>query len=236
LATKLAAREFKGNDRFVIESVLGEGGMGVVYRARDVRRSSVVALKTMTRLDPAALLRFKREFRALADIAHPSVVQLYELFAEGDQWFFTMELLDGSDFVSHVRGTTRISGSQLTMTDSGAILRPLASSAPTIEAVIQEAAADELPLLAVPGTGAQVGDETRLRAALLGLLDGMLAIHGAGRLHRDIKPSNVMVTPEGRVVLLDFGVVGEVGKGSERIEDLVLGTPAYMVPEQARAT
>src|SRR6185503_16945409 len=73
------------------------------------------------------------------------------------------------------------------------------------------------------------------REALVGLLDGMLAIHGAGRLHRDIKPSNVMVTPEGRVVLLDFGVVGELGKGSERLDDLVLGTPAYMAPEQARA-
>ncbi|HYJ10347.1 MAG TPA: protein kinase, partial [Polyangiaceae bacterium] len=159
-------REFKGNERFVIESVLGEGGMGVVYRARDVRRSSAVALKTMTRLDPGALLRFKREFRSLADIAHPAVVQLYELFAEGDQWFFTMELLDGTDFVSHVRGITRISGSQLTMTDCGSLLRPLVSSEPTIEAVLQEGDADANPLLAIAGSVAQVGDETRLRAAL----------------------------------------------------------------------
>ncbi len=216
--------------------------MGVVYRARDVRRSSAVALKTMTRLDPAALLRFKREFRSLADIAHPSVVQLYELFAEGDQWFFTMELLDGTDFVSHVRGITRISGSQLTRTDSGSILRPLVSSAPTIDACVSEVDAegesesDASTLLAIANSGERVGDEERLRAALLGLVEGMLAIHAAGRLHRDIKPSNVMITPEGRVVLLDFGVVGEVGKGSERVDDLVLGTPAYMAPEQARGS
>jgi serine/threonine protein kinase len=236
LATKLAVREFKGNDRFVIDGILGEGGMGVVYRARDTRSSSLVALKTMTRLDPAALLRFKKEFRSLADIAHPSVVQLYELFAEGDQWFFTMELLEGTDFVSWVRGTTRISDTLLTRTDSGSILRPVVSSAPTIEAAVSDGDVDGNALLAVIGTGEVVGDESKLRAALLGLLDGMLAIHGAGRLHRDIKPSNVMVTPEARVVLLDFGVVGELGKGGERLEDLVLGTPAYMAPEQARAS
>lgn len=209
--------------------------MGVVYRARDLRRSSSVALKTMTRLDPAALLRFKKEFRALADIAHPGVVQLYELFAEGDQWFFTMELLEGSDFVSHVRGAARASGPQVTMTETNSALRPLASSAPTIEAFALSEL-DASGLLAIPSTGEPVGDEARLRAALLGLLDGVLAIHASGRLHRDIKPSNVMVTPEGRVVLLDFGVVGELGKGSERLDDLVLGTPAYMAPEQARAS
>jgi len=235
LATKLALSEFKGNDRFIIEGILGEGGMGVVYRARDLRRSSAVALKTMTRLDPSALLRFKKEFRALADIAHPSVVQLYELFAEGDQWFFTMELLEGTDFVSFVRGIRRISGAQITMTDSGSLLRPLVSSAPTIEASLVISEIDASPLLAIANSGEQVGDETRLREASLGLLDGVIAIHASGRLHRDIKPSNVMITPEGRVVLLDFGVVGELGKG-ERVEDLVLGTPAYMAPEQARAS
>ena len=236
MATKLALSEFKGNDRFIIEGILGEGGMGVVYRARDLRRSSAVALKTMTRLDPSALLRFKKEFRALADIAHPSVVQLYELFAEGDQWFFTMELLEGTDFVSFVRGIVRVSGAQLTLTDAGSVLRPLVSSAPTIEAQLVVSEMDGNALLAIANSGEQVGDESRLRDASIGLLEGVLAIHASGRLHRDIKPSNVMVTPEGRVVLLDFGVVGELGKGGERVEDLVLGTPAYMAPEQARAS
>lgn len=240
LAPKPAPRDFRGNDRFVIEDVLGEGGMGVVYRARDQRRASTVALKTMTRLDPAALLRFKKEFRALADIAHPSVVQLYELFAEGDQWFFTMELLEGIDFVSHVRGVEPGSigpGRRLrTRTASASGFREQVASAPTVDAWLADSGVDGPELLATPGTGNRVGDEQRLRAALIDLLGGVLAIHAAGRLHRDIKPSNVIVTPEGRVVLLDFGVVGEVGKAGERLEDLVLGTPAYMAPEQARAS
>ena len=70
---------FRGTKRFAVEGNLGEGGMGVVHRVRDVERGEIVALKMMSRLDPAALLRFKREFRALADISHPNVVQLYEL-------------------------------------------------------------------------------------------------------------------------------------------------------------
>src|SRR5580704_5829462 len=96
---------FQGTKRFVVEGQLGEGGMGVVHRARDTERAEVVALKTMTRLDPGALLRFKREFRALADISHPNVVQLYELFSEGGFWFFTMELVDGTDFLTWVHAS-----------------------------------------------------------------------------------------------------------------------------------
>src|SRR5271166_2795600 len=103
-----AVDEFRGTKRFVVEGQLGEGGMGVVHRARDTERAEVVALKTMTRLDPGALLRFKREFRALADISHPNVVQLYELFSEGGFWFFTMELVDGSDFLTWIHSSLSV--------------------------------------------------------------------------------------------------------------------------------
>ncbi|HEY0467371.1 MAG TPA: protein kinase, partial [Polyangiaceae bacterium] len=179
--------EFEGSERFVLEGRLGEGGMGVVYRALDRESSLPVALKTMTYIEPSALLRFKNEFRALADISHPNVVQLYEMVSEGEHWFFTMELLDGVDFLRWVRKDGQC-------------------------------------------------DIERLRSALQQLAQGVLAIHAAGKLHRDIKPSNVQITTDGRVVLLDFGVVGDLlsGHDPQPLEDQILGTPAYMAPEQAR--
>nr|WP_276603582.1 serine/threonine-protein kinase [Nannocystis pusilla] len=84
-------------------------------------------------------------------------------------------------------------------------------------------------------TATPVTDFARLRAVFAQLVDGVFALHQSHKLHRDIKPTNVMVTPEGRVVLMDFGFVGEetVGTLESTAGSLVVGTPAYMAPEQA---
>jgi serine/threonine protein kinase len=86
--------------RFVVERCLGNGSMGAVYLAFDRVRGSKVALKTLSRVDGSGIYRFKREFRALADVSHPNLVELHELFSEGNYWFFTMEYVQGQDFLS----------------------------------------------------------------------------------------------------------------------------------------
>lgn len=91
---------------------LGRGSFGVVYEARHLQRNDVVALKTLptsstgsrdSLLDAEQLHRFKREFRSLADISHPNLVGLHSLEYEGDQWFFTMDVVRGTDFLGYVR-------------------------------------------------------------------------------------------------------------------------------------
>jgi eukaryotic-like serine/threonine-protein kinase len=235
-----ASIEFGGTERFVLEGRLGEGGMGVVYRARDAETALPIALKTMAYVEPSALLRFKNEFRALADISHPNVVQLYDLVSEGEHWFFTMELLDGVDFLRWVHHGE---GAPL---DLSPLLSPWTDQAQTWSSVSPTIDAGQLPeatsstsgVMSAPRASgaARLCDVLRLRPALRQLAEGVCAIHAAGKLHRDIKPSNVLVTRDGRVVLLDFGVVGELASARDnpRVEDQILGTPAYMAPEQAR--
>ena len=95
--------DFPETARFKYVDRLGAGTFGVVYQVFDRDRNSVVALKKLQRFSPDQLLRFKREFRSLVDLVHPNLVQLYEFFGEYQQWFFTMELVQGVDFHSYAR-------------------------------------------------------------------------------------------------------------------------------------
>jgi eukaryotic-like serine/threonine-protein kinase len=185
--------------RFEILARLGEGGMGVVYEAYDAERRGKVALKTLNRFDAAGVYRLKNEFRALADVSHPNLVRLHELFADEDLWFFTMDLVDGQRFDIWL-GSIR--------------------------------AANQTPMEGEPAWIA------RLRAAMIELVAAVAAIHRVGKLHRDLKPNNVMVRNDGRIVVLDFGLVADPemgGVGQTILEEAIAGTPSYMAPEQVLA-
>jgi len=96
---------FIGEPRFELKRRLGAGGFGIVHEVYDHARGAEVALKTLARLDAAALYRFKREFRALADVRHRNLVELYELVSAGNDWLLVMELVRGTDVLSWIRGS-----------------------------------------------------------------------------------------------------------------------------------
>jgi tRNA A-37 threonylcarbamoyl transferase component Bud32 len=110
-------RHFPSHPRFAYRAVLGRGGMGVVYRAFDREIEQEVALKTID--DPEQARTLKREFRVVADLSHPNLVAIYELFVEQGQCFFTMELLAGGDFIQFVRGGADGEGSAATLGEAG---------------------------------------------------------------------------------------------------------------------
>ena len=185
----VSSESLAARGRFTLRRELGRGALGVVYEAFDADRNVTVALKTLRAIAPDGLLpdglfRLKHEFRALEGIYHPNLVRLGELLEDDGHWLFTMELVDGVDFVRWVRPN---------------------------------------------GTC----DRARLREALRQLVEALRVLHRAGYVHRDVKPSNVLVTPEGRVVLLDFGLVSRVAEDDAFTGGLVAGTDGYMAPEQA---
>jgi tetratricopeptide (TPR) repeat protein len=95
---------FAGTKRFRPVTLLGRGNKGVVYRVHDVETGTDVALKTLDTRDPDELYRLKQEFRVLAGITHPNLVELYELVVSENECFFTMELVEGINFIEHIHG------------------------------------------------------------------------------------------------------------------------------------
>ncbi|HEV8339947.1 MAG TPA: protein kinase [bacterium] len=169
-------------ERYRVDSKLGEGGMGVVYRAHDDLLDRPVAIKTLT---PALFgeegaRRLVREAQSAARLNHPNVVAIYDAVEEGGQFAIVMELVEGK--------------------------------------TLRE-------LLPVP-----VG---RLVEIAVHILQGLEYAHAQGIVHRDIKPENIVVTADGSAKLMDFGLARSEGRSRLTQTGMVVGTVAYLAPEQA---
>lgn len=186
---------------YEIVSMIGAGGMGEVYRARDSRLQREVAIKVLPEnvsSDADILSRLEREARTLAALNHPHIAAIYDFERDPGASRLVLELVDGPTLADRLR--------------SGAL------------------AIDE---------GLALAEQ---------IADALGAAHDRGIIHRDLKPSNIKVTPGGSVKLLDFGLAKVFDSASQRGDDAqtvsdpaemtrvgtVLGTPAYMSPEQAR--
>lgn len=184
---------------------LGEGGMGVVYRAKDTKLGREVAIKTLPgefSQDLERVTRFKREAKLLASLNHPNIAAIHGLEDEEDILFLVLELVKGETLAERL----------------------------TKGALSVEEALDICTQIA----------------------EALEAAHEKGIIHRDLKPANVKITPEGKVKVLDFGLAkafeaADYGEG-EGVDfsksptitadysrsGVILGTAAYMSPEQAR--
>jgi serine/threonine protein kinase len=196
---------------YLFQSLLGAGGMGEVYRARDTKLGRDVAIKILPRAftaDPDRLARFEREARVLASLNHPNIGSIYGLEEGEGVRALVLELVEGETLAERIaKGSRAAPGSK--------------------------------------GPGLSVTEALPIARQIAAALD---AAHEKGIIHRDLKPANVKITPGGTVKVLDFGLakvaIGD-GSGTDRTaaptvtlggtrEGLIVGTAAYMSPEQAR--
>lgn len=205
---QLAAGAFVGS--YEILAPLGAGGMGEVYRAHDPRIGREVAIKILPSscADNAdRLRRFQQEARAAGVLNHPNLLTVFELGTHDGAPFIVSELLEGWTLREVLNGHSSIASSTSEGTPKGALSAKRAS-----EFAVQ-------------------------------LANGLAAAHDKGIIHRDLKPENVLVTTDSRVKLLDFGLAKLLDDAPLTEENtinqathpgVILGTVAYMSPEQVR--
>ena len=233
--------------------------MGVVYRVWDREQGTEVALKRAAHPGQDGLYRLKREFRARAGLSHPNLIQLYELVAEGDSCFFTMELVEGLTFLNWIRASRDEEDPSPRLDGATVALAATATEAvaPAVDATTDfPSGSHDLPTVqhhaggrgrrartaevsprnrAAGRTEWSAARESRVRKAMTGLLQGLAALHETGQMHRDIKSSNVLIEPSGRVVILDFGLMSSLAPYDAQSSSMeIAGTPSYMAPEHLR--
>ncbi|MBX3158259.1 MAG: protein kinase [Deltaproteobacteria bacterium] len=228
-------------DRYHILRELGRGGMGVVYLGRDVRREMDVAIKLCGKKHAGAMLWLKREFRVVASLRHPNLVELFELVAHDRSVYFTMEYVVGVDPRAWVARERPGVGVEEDETSTLAPLRALEAMRPPAASLDRAGDAsldrpaprppDGARRLAAPRAVPDV-DFARVRGVLAQLAEALAFLHARGVIHRDVKPSNVLVA-NGTAKLLDFGLALERRRVDEEVarETRIVGTAAYLAPE-----
>jgi serine/threonine protein kinase len=191
---------------------LGSGGMGVVYKAEDIRLGRMVALKFLPEgvaNDHQALERFQREARAASALNHPNICTIYEVDEFEGQPFIAMELLEGQTLKCLIDVGEGLDG-------------------PPGPGSQRE-----------HGNGAPLRSDLLLELAIQ-ITDALDAAHSKRIVHRDIKPANILVTARGQAKILDFGLAKFAVAPAARTEALLtnpgaaMGTIAYMSPQQVR--
>ncbi|MCU0866346.1 MAG: serine/threonine-protein kinase [Planctomycetes bacterium] len=206
---------------------LGGGGMGVVFLARQLSLGRTVALK-LVRADHLLLAgtreRFRREVDAIARLQHPGIVPVFAAGEEHGMPWLAME---------HVLGASLAEVLQRVRGRDPATLRGSDLHAAVVAIATERQPDATPPSHTMPALFAGTWVSTCLRIARATAL-ALQHAHERGVLHRDVKPSNVMLTPDGRTLLLDFGLAA--AEDQERLTGTgnQLGTPAYMSPEQMR--
>ena len=198
---------------FSILAKISEGGMGEVYRARDHALEVDVAVKLLRELQPAATEQFLSEARAAAKVQHPNIVQVLRYGQAPQGCYYVMQFIkgmDGEQLVAAFKANdaaTKAAGEVLKIagTDSGSFLPEL-----------QPAMLHPQPYYAIIATWIAM------------VADGLERAHAAGVVHRDIKPGNLLLAPDGRMMLADFGLAV---RADQRYLAGCVGTPRYLSPE-----
>ncbi|MFC1851232.1 tetratricopeptide repeat protein [candidate division CSSED10-310 bacterium] len=230
--------------------VLGQGGMGVVYRARHEVSGDIVALKTIRAASEIELESIRREIRALARIDHPGIVRVVsEGLADGLPWY-AMDYLSGStmrqyfnhyliqssrragsssgdepgDFTQRVGGPVQPDDSD----DISFVTTDLSASDGQLVPVSEESSS-------LPSSRVQY-DHSLLLRFIYRLCSPLAFLHGEGIVHRDLKPDNIMIRDDGTPVLVDLGLMAyhtdEGSRETLNIDFMRAGTVSYMAPEQ----